>query len=132
MARPRKRGHVDYCIEKLGTASETAASLRTSANSYLSGNSFRALRFRVCMLYMRMIVRMLFCRLRIRTFRFHLLGAGLLRRRDLAAAVHARRLIETMRETEITAFFVLHGFDALEGVVRPAITGVAASMAHAY
>ena len=68
----------------------------------------------------------------IRTFHFRFILFGLhLGRENLLAAIHTRRLVEAMWEAEITALFILHDGDVLERMMRPAIAGVTARIAHA-
>ena len=77
-----------------------------------------------------MFVRVLLYRLSIRTFHFLALRSLHARSKNLLAAIHAGRLIETVREAEIAALLILHNIHIDERVVRSAIVGVSARMAH--
>ena len=55
-----------------------------------------------------------------------------LRWSDLLTAIHARRLVDAVREAEVTARSIHDDIDRFECVMRPAIAGVTSGMAHAY
>ena len=80
--------------------------------------------------FLRVFVHVLFCRCGGDTLHFRLMFRLCLRRKNLLAAIHARRLINVVRETEVAALFVLYDIGCHKRVVGPAIAGVSARMAH--
>ena len=83
------------------------------------------------MFFARMLVDMLRRRLRVRTFFLQFKCALRFGGENVFAAVHARHLVEMVREAEVAALCVLHDSRAFERVMRPAIAGMTLRMAHA-
>ena len=80
---------------------------------------------------LRVFMRMLRDRLGRRTLNLRFVLALYFRCENLLAAIHARNLINAVREAEIAALFILHYIRFLKRMMRPAIAGVASRMAHA-
>lgn len=65
------------------------------------------------------------------TFHFMLVFSFDFWREDLLAAIHASGLVDMMRETQVARFFILKDIYRFERVMRPAVPGMTARMAHA-
>ncbi|KKW45337.1 MAG: hypothetical protein UY97_C0025G0001, partial [Parcubacteria group bacterium GW2011_GWB1_57_6] len=100
-------------------------------NSLFCGKTFRAFGFRIHMDFTCVFVRVLRCRFGRGSFCLRLVFGFRLWSEDPPASVHARGLVDTMREAEIPAFRILDYIHGAKRMMRPAIAGMAAGMAHA-
>jgi hypothetical protein len=133
-ARPSKFSAENYAssernILALDTAAETASRFWTIGRRDFTQNSF-TFYFSVRVLFVCVFVNMFYNWFSVWTFLFYFFCRFCFRCENLVAAVHTSFFINTVRQTEIAAFFIFHDSHILERVVRPAITGVPARITH--
>lgn len=134
MPRPRKRGRFKMCgrVRLYATAHTRARAWTAIAGEYLAEDALGALRLRVRVFDMRMLVDVR-RRLGVGTFRFlrQFVRPGRDGERNLFASVHAGFLIYTMRQTKRPLLLSSNTLNSVERVVATATASLPTGMAHA-